>query len=426
METKGKKRLMNGLMAALIGVIVFCCIMAVGNVRGWFGGDDADAAIRTGTVSGIVNIERDGVGYSLKENVPLKAEDTVETKNGSRLDLNIYDDSVVSMDERSELSVTAANMENIDISLSGGEAFAEVENIRESFRSAFGETGENAAKTEEAVFSMSSRTGSASLNVYEGAVNVIAADGSETTVEAGQTISIARSGDGQLDVSVGELDIAALSQFALERINESERDGLCFTREEAQKILDERNSEKSEAENATAEGGVLASSAGAGAGAGAGGTSSAGSGTSDSGGSGGSGVKSCTIEIRCDTILKNMSDLTAGKDRYVPSNGVILATSAVEFVDGETVFDVLKRVCSYGGIQLEYSYTQMYGSYYIEGINNLYEFDCGQQSGWMYKVNGWFPNYGCSEYVLKDGDTIVWCYTCKGLGTDVGASGFSY
>ena len=48
-----------------------------------------------------------------------------------------------------------------------------------------------------------------------------------------------------------------------------------------------------------------------------------------------------------------MSDLTAGKDRYVPSNGVILATSAVEFVDGETVFDVLKRVCSYGGIQLE-------------------------------------------------------------------------
>ena len=39
----------------------------------------------------------------------------------------------------------------------------------------------------------------------------------------------------------------------------------------------------------------------------------------------------------------------------------------------------------------------------------------------MYKVNGWFPNYGCSSYKLEDGDTIVWCYTCKGLGTDVGA-----
>ena len=63
----------------------------------------------------------------------------------------------------------------------------------------------------------------------------------------------------------------------------------------------------------------------------------------------------------------------------------------------------------------------MYDSYYIEGINHLYEFDCGEQSGWMYKVNEWFPNYGCSSYELSDGDVIVWCYTCKGLGTDVGA-----
>ena len=59
--------------------------------------------------------------------------------------------------------------------------------------------------------------------------------------------------------------------------------------------------------------------------------------------------------------------------------------------------------------------------YYIQGINNLYEFDCGAQSGWMYKVNGWFPNYGCSKYTLEDGDDIVWCFTCNGLGADVGA-----
>ena len=88
------------------------------------------------------------------------------------------------------------------------------------------------------------------------------------------------------------------------------------------------------------------------------------------------------------------------------------------------MFDVLKRICDARGIQIEYSYTPMYGSYYVEGINNLYEFDCGQQSGWMYKVNGWFPNYGCSEYILDAGDEIVWCYTCKGLGTDVGAPDF--
>ena len=57
--------------------------------------------------------------------------------------------------------------------------------------------------------------------------------------------------------------------------------------------------------------------------------------------------------------------------------------------------------------------------HYIEGIHNLYEFDCGDLSGWMYKVNGWFPNYGCSRYQLKQGDVIEWVYTCD-LGKDVG------
>jgi hypothetical protein len=39
----------------------------------------------------------------------------------------------------------------------------------------------------------------------------------------------------------------------------------------------------------------------------------------------------------------------------------------------------------------------------------------------MYKVNGWFPNYGCSAYTLQGGEEIVWAYTCVGLGTDLGA-----
>ena len=64
----------------------------------------------------------------------------------------------------------------------------------------------------------------------------------------------------------------------------------------------------------------------------------------------------------------------------------------------------------------------LYDSYYIEGIGHLYEFDCGFESGWMYKVNGTFPNYGCSAYELQGGEDIVWCYTCVGLGTDVGGT----
>ena len=54
-----------------------------------------------------------------------------------------------------------------------------------------------------------------------------------------------------------------------------------------------------------------------------------------------------------------------------------------------------------------------------QGINQLYEFDCGKNSGWMYSVNGEYPNYGASSYNLKDGDKVEWRYTCN-LGSDVG------
>ena len=129
----------------------------------------------------------------------------------------------------------------------------------------------------------------------------------------------------------------------------------------------------------------------------------------------------CTITIRCDTIFDNANSLEQAKAPYVPEDGVILPVTTVEFTPGETVFDVLQRVCEASDLQIEYSWTPLYDSYYIEGINHLYEFDCGFESGWMYKVNGWFPNYGCSAYELQGGDDIVWAYTCVGLGMDLGA-----
>ena len=129
----------------------------------------------------------------------------------------------------------------------------------------------------------------------------------------------------------------------------------------------------------------------------------------------------CTITIRCDTILDNADKLDEAKAPYVPEDGEILPLITVEFTEGETVFDVLKRVCDAAQLQIEYSWTPLYDSYYVEGINHLYEFDCGFESGWMYQVNDGFPNYGSSAYEVKPGDKIEWKYTCAGLGTDVGA-----
>ena len=129
----------------------------------------------------------------------------------------------------------------------------------------------------------------------------------------------------------------------------------------------------------------------------------------------------CTITVLCDTILNNTEKLEEAKAPYVPKDGVILPMTTVEFTPGETVFDVLKRVCEAADLQIEYSWTPLYDSYYVEGINHLYEFDCGFESGWMYQVNDGFPNYGSSAYEVKSGDKIEWKYTCTGLGTDVGA-----
>ena len=127
----------------------------------------------------------------------------------------------------------------------------------------------------------------------------------------------------------------------------------------------------------------------------------------------------CTISVDCSTILDHMDDLKETKKEFVPSDGCILAETEVPFKGGETAFDVLKQICGEKGIHIASRYTPLYKSYYVEGINQIYEFDCGKNSGWMYSVNGEYPNYGASSYKLKDGDKIEWRYTCN-LGSDVG------
>ncbi len=127
----------------------------------------------------------------------------------------------------------------------------------------------------------------------------------------------------------------------------------------------------------------------------------------------------CTLSISCATILNNIDWLDPEKVELVPEDGWILKPTTVTFYEGESVFNVLQRTCKQKKIHMEFENTPMYNSAYIEGINNLYEFDCGELSGWMYKVNEWFPNYGCSRYQLKDGDIVNWEYTCD-LGVDVG------
>ncbi|MDY4813470.1 MAG: DUF4430 domain-containing protein [Ruminococcus sp.] len=132
--------------------------------------------------------------------------------------------------------------------------------------------------------------------------------------------------------------------------------------------------------------------------------------------------KKVTVTIECKIILDNMDSLEDGLEKYVPKDGIILKKTAFALKDNDTVFDVLERATQYKKIHMEYQGADLnqYSSVYIEGINNLYEFSCGELSGWMYSVNNKFPQRGCSSYTLKNGDDIVWSYTCD-LGRDIGA-----
>lgn len=127
--------------------------------------------------------------------------------------------------------------------------------------------------------------------------------------------------------------------------------------------------------------------------------------------------KTVTIAISCKTVINNGLNKKPGFS-HLPSNGIILQNMKVEFNEGDTVFDILVKVTRKKGIHMEYRGSG--SNTYIEGINNLYEFDGGSNSGWMYSVNGVYPNYGVGAYKVKSSDVIKFNYTCD-LGADLGA-----
>ncbi len=128
--------------------------------------------------------------------------------------------------------------------------------------------------------------------------------------------------------------------------------------------------------------------------------------------------ETCSIEIECRSILENRDKLKESKKSFVPKDGYILKNAKVVINKGDSVYDILYRICREKGIHFEAKYTPAYQTYYVEGIHQLYEFDCGNMSGWTYLVNGKQPNYGCSKYQVAAGDEIRWSYTCN-AGKDV-------
>lgn len=82
----------------------------------------------------------------------------------------------------------------------------------------------------------------------------------------------------------------------------------------------------------------------------------------------------------------------------------------------DTAFSLLQKT----GLTYKYNYHKTYSGVYVSAIEGLAEFDGGPNSGWMYRVNGEFPNHSASLHKIYAGDKVEWLYT-RDLGKDLGA-----
>lgn len=126
----------------------------------------------------------------------------------------------------------------------------------------------------------------------------------------------------------------------------------------------------------------------------------------------------CTLLVRCDLAIKAKDKLSVEKLSLLPPDGIIYSERKIEFTDGETAFDVLLREMQKNNIHMEFQNTPGVGAVYLEGIANLYEFDCGELSGWMYLINEKILSVSCSKYEIQNGDKIEFRYTCN-MGNDL-------
>ena len=140
--------------------------------------------------------------------------------------------------------------------------------------------------------------------------------------------------------------------------------------------------------------------------------SAGGSSSSDGSSSGGGSVSG-------GGSASNSGNASAGNQGGSQQSGYVTVTVAVTssavgnpvssggtftFNEGATAYDALCAL----GLSVN-AHGSSYGTY-VAAIGGLAEKEHGGTSGWMYSVNGVAPNTACSNYVLHNGDNVVWYY----------------
>ena len=90
-----------------------------------------------------------------------------------------------------------------------------------------------------------------------------------------------------------------------------------------------------------------------------------------------------------------------------------IPTTVYTMPQGSSMCDVFIKAIEDHGLEQEGAtsgYVESIKAPTVLGAYWLGEFDNGANSGWMYTVNGIHPQVGLTDYMLKDGDEIVWHY----------------
>lgn len=118
--------------------------------------------------------------------------------------------------------------------------------------------------------------------------------------------------------------------------------------------------------------------------------------SSSNGGNASSGGQSGSQESSYITVTVSVTSSAVGNP--------VSSGDTFTFNEGATVYDALCAL----GLSVN-AHGSSYGTY-VSAIGGLAEKQYGGTSGWMYSVNGTTPMTACSNYVLSNGDNVVWYY----------------
>ena len=161
-------------------------------------------------------------------------------------------------------------------------------------------------------------------------------------------------------------------------------------------------------------------------------------------------------------VISNASEkigtVTLSIEKFTIGQGYLIEPTQVVLHEGDTCANLVKDILKNNNYEIEAPTTS--NGWYLSGIKNadngktkipdviknmdtqvngediiyppddtaknvaypdLSEFSYHRNAGWMYSVNGEFPNVGMAAWIPKDGDVIRVQFTVYGLGADLGS-----